>query len=348
MNLAKSSIHKVMAVLCATGLAGCAGSSAPSNSTTTTPASSGTPASIVYVVENSTGSPTSLPQILQFAAGANGSAAPTSTLTLPSGELIEGVAVDTSGQIYVVGIAPSQARIIQIFAAGASGTATPVRTINYPVGGDPEAMTVDSSGQLYVLDDAPEVLVFSSTANGTAAPTRTISGALTTLGVGEDIAVDSSGSIYVATVISTASTASGRIQVFASGANGNVAPQRVITCSNVVTGVAVDASGDLYAALDIITGTSVTSSIVEYGNTASGAATPTRTITGATTGLSETGALRVDAAGYIYVVVATQQPYYGFNFSLSRFAPSASGNVAPTASLTSTGWVEAGTQIAIR
>jgi hypothetical protein len=86
---------------------------------------------------------------------------------------------------------------------------------------------------------------------------------------------------------------------------------------------------------------------VGYASTASGAASPTRTISGSATGLAETGAIRIDPAGNIYVVVGTSATY-SFSFSLSKFASSASGNIAPSATLTSASWTEAGPQIAIR
>jgi sugar lactone lactonase YvrE len=349
MNSGKRKILILAAGLGAAALSGCGGSSG-GTSTPTPPVSVGTPASTVFVVQNITTTFGSLPQILEFPAGANGSVAPTSSLTLASGELVQGVAVDASGQIYVSGILISQAAVIQVFAAGASGTATPVRTITLPNGADPVAMTLDASGQLFVVDDSQELLVYSSTADGTAVPTRTISGALTTLGPTADIAVDSSGSIYVATVVATAgadgTSYSGKIQVFAPGATGNVGPQRVITNSNLFLGVAPDAEGNLYASLDVPT-TGGTSSIVEYAASANGAATPTRTISGAATELATAGALRVDAAGKIYVpnqaISETSTTY-----SLYTFAPTASGNVAPVAAMTSSSWTAGAPEIAIK
>lgn len=347
MKVAKLRIIYLVAGLSAAALAGCGGSPAASGgSSTTTAATIGTPASAVFVVENISGTFGSLPQILHFTAGANGSVAPVSSLTLPSGEFVEGVAVDTSGQIYVSGILISQAVVIQIFSAGASGAATPVRTINFANGVDPVALAVNASGQLFVADDNGEVLVYSSTANGTAVPIRTISGTLTTLGLSADIAVDSAGAIYVATGVPTPTSYTGEIQVFAPGATGNVAPQRIITSTSVFLGVATDAGGNLYASLDV-PAAGGTSSIVEYPANATGAATPSRTISGSATELSIAGALRVDAAGNIYVanqLVSTSSSTY----SLCKFASTASGNAAPAAVMTSSSWTAGGPEIAIQ
>ncbi len=349
MNFGKRKILLLAAGLGAAGLAGCGGSSG-GTSTPTPPMSAGTPASTVFVVQNITTTFGSLPQVLEFAAGANGNVAPTSALTLASGELVQGVAVDASGQIYVSGILISQAAVIQVFTAGASGAATPVRTITLPNGADPVALAVDASGQLFVVDDSQELLVYASTADGTAVPTRTISGSLTTLGPTADIAVDSSGAIYVATVVATVAPSgtsySGKIQVFASGATGNVAPERVITNSNLFLGVAPDAEGNLYASLDVPT-TGGTSSIVEYPAGANGAASPARTISGPATELSIAGALRVDAAGKIYVPNQTISQT-STSYSLYTFAPAASGNVAPAAAMTSSSWTAGGPEIAIK
>jgi hypothetical protein len=343
MKAGKWQIAILTAGLSGAALTGCGGSSG--SHATTSSGDTGTPASTVFVIQNITTTFGSLPQILELATGANGNVAPTSSLTLASGELVQGVAVDASGQIYVSGILESQANVIQVFAAGASGTATPVRTITV-TSGDPVALAVDPSGQLFVADDSHEILVFSSTADGAATPTRTISGALTTLTSTADIAVDSSGAIYVAAVAVTTTSVAGKILVFAPGASGNVAPQRVITNSNVFLGVATDAAGNVYASLDVPT-TGGTSSVVEYAANATGAASPSRTISGAATDLSIAGALRVDAAGNIYVpnqaISKTSTTY-----SLYTFAPTASGNVAPVAAMTSSSWTAGAPEIAIK
>jgi hypothetical protein len=112
-------------------------------------------------------------------------------------------------------------------------------------------------------------------------------------------------------------------------------------------GVALDSSGNLYAAVDVTT-PPYTSSIVGYSSTASGAATPVRSISGANTGLITAGNLSVDGVGNIYV--PNQIPGTGTttSYSLETFSPTASGNVAPVASLTSTSWTVGGSEIAIK
>ena len=344
----KNAFGSALAALLAWGVAGCGAT--PGIGTTTgggggtTPASGG--ATFVYVIQNPAGG---TGEILQFAAGANGSVAPTATLTAPTGTQVTSVATDTSGQIYVAGYLPTSSfPVIEVYAAGASGAATPVRTINVSDLYSPTAMVVDSAGSLYTVNpNDGELFVYSSTANGAAAPTRLIAGALTQLNVSEGVAVDASGNIYVSSALLNGASATGAIYVFSSTATGNVAPLRTISnASGVFLGVATDSSGDLYAALDTIV-SPYTGSIVEYAPGASGAAMPTRTIAGTATELSTAGGVRVDAAGSIYVAnqIAGASSY---SYVLDEFAPSATGNVAPVAALISSSWTNAAPEIAIK
>jgi sugar lactone lactonase YvrE len=72
--------------------------------------------------------------------------------------------------------------------------------------------------------------------------------------------------------------------VYAAGANGNVAPSRVIAGSNTglqtPTGVALDSAGNIYVS------TNANKSVVVFAASASGNATPIRTIAGTNTGLA--------------------------------------------------------------
>jgi hypothetical protein len=83
--------------------------------------------------------------------------------------------------------------------------------------------------------------------------------------------------------------------------------------------------------------------IIEFAAGASGNATPTKRISGSATNIVEPEGLAVDAAGNLYYADANGG-YYSDNTSvlLEVFAPSATGNVAPAASITSpdyTYWV---------
>jgi hypothetical protein len=331
------------AALAAAVAAGCGGASdvPPSGVFPSSGVVSNLAAKNVYVIQDplsGTG------QVLAFVAGSNGTATPATTLTAPTGMVITAVATDSSGGLYVAGyLPPNSAPVIEVYPAGASGPATPARTINVPNLYSPTAMTVDSAGSLYTVDpDDGEVFVYSSTATGAATPTRTISGSLTQLDASEGVAVDSSGNIYVASALFSGNTATGAVYVFSSTANGNVAPTRIITNPNgLFLGEAVDSIGDLYLTLDSIN-TPPTGSIVEYAPGASGAATPMRMIAGAATGLLTAGGVSVDGAGDIFVSdQAANASGSGFTYALDEFAPSASGNVAPVDSFTSSSWTNA-------
>ncbi len=115
-----------------------------------------------------------------FVAGASGNVAPTRSLNAaPGGNFPLGLALDTTGNIYVASISQ-----INVYAPGASGAAVPTRAI---AGAATtilfiEGIAVDAAGNIYASDcNVHAILVFGPAANGNVAPIRTISGAATTL-----------------------------------------------------------------------------------------------------------------------------------------------------------------------
>jgi hypothetical protein len=327
--------------------AGCGGSSSSSSGTPappTPPSLTGGGATSVYVVEhplNGNGS------ILQFSASANGTAVPSSTLTLPSGFLVSCIATDALGQIYVGGSpsSPTTTGEVLIYAAGSTGAATPTRTITGGLGVlyAPQSMVVDSSGQLYVLTgytNVDGVVVYAANANGAATPVRTIQGSLTLFEIdGEALALDHAGTIYVATL--GVGGAAGQVYAFAPGLSGNVAPTRTIAAASTGSGnifaMDTDAAGNLYV-VGLAPGLPIVSTIYEFSATASGTATPIRTIAGTYASLAYVRSLHIDAAGNIYIAAATtaQVPY------IAAFASTASGNIGPSISFTSSAFADTG------
>jgi hypothetical protein len=72
-----------------------------------------------------------------------------------------------------------------------------------------------------------------------------------------------------------------------------------------------------------------------------------RTIAGAATDLVTAGGISVDRYGNIYVSdEAANASGNGYTYSLDEFAPSATGNVAPVDSFTSSSWTNAAPGIA--
>ncbi|HEX3468162.1 MAG TPA: NHL repeat-containing protein [Candidatus Elarobacter sp.] len=128
-----------------------------------------------FYVANGVGS-----TVTYFAAGANGNVAPTRTLNISLGSFPLGLAVDSSGNIYV-----ATTTAIGVYAPGSSGAAAPTRTITGASTGLQfiEGIAVDSAGNIYADDcNQHAVLVFGPAANGNVPPERTISGSSTTLG----------------------------------------------------------------------------------------------------------------------------------------------------------------------
>ncbi len=348
------SVLGLLAVSGVVALAGC-GSSSNAVVTTTATTTPGSPASNVYVAQGfGFGANANVSSILQFSASATGTATPVSTLTAPGGVSFNSVSTDGAGQIYAggTGTAPE----ILVYAAASSGTAAPLRTI---VGGTgsftyPASMAIDSNGLLYVADggNTPAgnalsnmIAVFSASATGNATPIRLIQGPLTQINNARQIALDAAGDLYVA------NGWDGSILVFAPGANGNVAPARVIATGavNGSTGIAVDASGNVYAVTYLLSYAD-TAIIVEYAAGATGNAAPVKVIDGPLTGLGIGGSLSVDGAGNLYTLgnAATPGPGAPGPPFVAKFAPSASGNVAPLSMFTPASTDTFDTQIALK
>ncbi len=211
----------------------------------------------IYVVQHTritvAGAPQSAPdQILLFPIGANGSVAPTSTLTMAKGSYVTSLAADGSGNLFV-GIAGTGAVSILVYAPGSSGTAQPTRTIAGPATGldTVEALTVDASGQIFAAA-VSSISVFAPNATGNVAPARIISMPATLLSAGDTISattLDSSGGLYVA--LSTAFDC--HIVVLPPSSSGMASPARTIGGNKFgfggCTGLAVDVPGTIYTSV---------------------------------------------------------------------------------------------------
>src|SRR5271156_4762797 len=286
-----------------------------------------------------------VPSIIQFSSDSNGTVSPSSTVKGPTGLTFEGLAVDTTGNLYVGGVLPgttpaSQGElVIVVYAAGSNGMAKPTKTITGNLTGlegftqnTVSGLAVDSSGNLYVSSGLlkgglvdPGISVFAPTASGDVAPTNVIT--MTNIGaytMGQ-IALDSAGNIYV---VASQSLTPGAILIFASNSTGTVPPTSTITGPETmldgVDGVAVDSEGNIYVSNVSSTGVF---SIFEFSAGSTGNVAPMRTISGSATTMSAIGNLTVDSAGNIYVLN---------DLNILKFSPSAMGNAAPTATMSST------------
>jgi hypothetical protein len=181
---------------------------------------------------------------------------------------------------------------------------------------------------LYVANVNNSVTVYADGAKGNAKPIQTITGSKTGLSSPSDVAVDSSGNIYVSNYEGGGSDV-GSVTVYTAGANGNVSPIETIsgpgTGINEPLGVALDpANEDIYVANS--GNGDLDPSVTFYPPGSNGNASPAGTIAGSYTGLYITNTptgIALDANGYLYV------PNYAAS-SVTIYAPGASGNVAPT------------------
>jgi hypothetical protein len=305
----------------------------------------------IYVTQDNTFGALQPSLVLEFSKTASGQVNPSPTITGPANLVFTPAALDSNGDLYVGGAvytgnnpASSAVEILE-YPPDAGGTSTPIRTIQgtatgLNVLGDSSigGLTFDTAGNIYVAanvlvgqDVYSGISVFSPAAIGNAAPTVVIAGSATTLSFANQIAVDTGGNIYAAGAGNGASPSA--VLIFSSGSAGNVAPSRSITGPNTmlddVLGIALDSMGNLYVSNGTFNG--ATPSIVVFSAGSTGNATPTRVIAGAATGLASPGNLAVDSTGTVYILNGT---------NILVFAPTATGNVAPTATITAPGFVE--------
>ncbi len=122
---------------------------------------------------------------------------------------------------------------------------------------DPGSMALDASHQVFLAVFDPtnhtyDVDVFASGASGPATPLHRLGGANTQIGYPRAIAVDASGTLYVANTSISGTSPPYDILVFANDARGNTPPIRVIngdqTGLTEPVSLALGADGNLYVA----------------------------------------------------------------------------------------------------
>jgi hypothetical protein len=276
-----------------------------------------------------------------YAANINGVAALKSSFSIASGGSLAGVALDAAGNLYLSETLGTKNQI-EVFAPGSS-VASRTIVVNgaqilggYGMGGP---FTVDAPGNVYVAVTNPtttpavqSILVYGPTANGAATPLRTITGPLTQIENPTQLALDSSGDLYVA-MQKTDIDGPPTLVMYPAGASGNIAPTLVTTTQYAVDAVALDGLDNIY----ITSGGTVTSpypnAIYEFAAGSKAGAAPIRTITGSNVLLNYADFLQVDAAGNIFVSGFWGSQSFASGEPIYVYAATASGNVAPASTL---------------
>ncbi len=223
----------------------------------------------------------------------------------------QGIALDSTGKIYVADDGPgaSGPGSVFVYPAGSKANAAPTATISGTNTGlsYPQGIALDSSSNIYVADEgAVSVFVYSAGSKGNVAPTTTISGSNTELDTPEGIVVDSSLNIYVADDGDGSCDGTESVYVYPLGSNGNAAPSATISGGNTGLcypyGIALDSSGNIYVADEGAASVFVYPPLASlpkqpnYPNV-----TPIATISGNNTGLSGPYGIALDFSGNIYV-----------------------------------------------
>jgi hypothetical protein len=278
------------------------------------------------------------PQILDYPP--TGTSAPTILSALPSTSTVfVGIATDASGRTYTsLYNTHAVTSEILVYAPGATGSTPPIRAFSYgqmtlPI----HDITVDPKGNVYAVDIDGDLFEFGPNASGLTVPLLSLSG----IYPGSGITTDSSGNLYLSVYPSGCSCGgSASIYVYNAGFN-SLTPSHIITppVAEYIDGLAVDASDNLYASGELSSGTGA-GRIDVYAPGASGNATPLRTITGSSTllagspAISAYNTLAIDDLGDLYTRSIDTA---GSDLSvIHEFSPTASGNVAPTTSITTT------------
>jgi hypothetical protein len=345
-------------------LAGCSNSASGVSVVSPAPVLS---AKNAYALENNFGNNNVVQSsVVAYATSSTGAATPASTLTLPSGFVGGSIAVGPQGQIYVAGqnsSTPSYGTILE-YAAGATGTATPTVTLNGSAAGtttfvNTYNIAVNSAGTLVVPSSDGTIETFASGFTATSAPTQYLTWGRTSItNASYPVAIDTAGDIFLANTGNGAGVAT-VFEVFAAGATGAAAPTRTITGTNTTSlyyygppQIVVDGAGDLFVAhynpaddpstigtIPTVVNNEPTG-IIEFAAGATGNATPAKRISGALTKIVEPDGLTIDVEGNLYYVDANNDFSGTGNIPqlLETFSSTATGNVAPTSSITTTGY----------
>ena len=254
----------------------------------------------LYVSNEAPSGTSATPDVVVYARGSNGNAAPIRVIEGPNtgfaaAKSLFGVAVDGLGYLYVMEDTSSESctastctandnATIAVFAPSANGDVAPIRTIDSSACFRPGGIAVTASGTLFANCWGPtnpghpnigQIVSFAPGASGNATPVSDIT---TNYKEAGGIALSPLGLVFV-----DGGTIRNIVLGYEQTANGSPPPSVLLDGTEISNstpiGDAVDASGVLYV-LSLYP-----AEILEYGSTANGSTPPIFIISGSNTGL---------------------------------------------------------------
>jgi sugar lactone lactonase YvrE len=248
------------------------------------------------------------PTVVAYTAaqlGASTGAAAATALATGGGP--EGAAFDASGNLWIANSSNNTVVEYNVSQLGASGNPTPAVTLSATGAGslnDPFALAFDATGNLWVANFVgPTVVEFTASQLGASAsptPAVTLSATAGSLSNPEGLAVDASGTLWVANEFNSTVVAFSPSQL---GATGSPTPAVTLSATGAGSlsapeGLAFDASGRLWVA-NLGNSTVVAFTASQFG--ANGSPTPAVTLSASGSSLNSPQGLAFDGSGNLWV-----------------------------------------------
>ncbi len=238
------------------------------------------------------------------------------------GEAGNGIAVDSSGNVYVTGSTASQGAGVDdviITKYNTSGTIQWQRSLGGATGDYGYGIAVDSSGNVYIAGHTAsqgaggnDVLIAKYDTSGAIQWQRSLGKGTGDTGYG--IAVDASGNVYVTGYTDPSTAGNYDVLIAKYNTSGTIQWQRRLgnsTSTEFGRGIAVDSSGNVYVTGDVIStdGTNREALITKYNT--SGTIQWQRSLGGATGDYGY--GIAVDSSGNVYIAGYTASQGAGGN-----------------------------------